>query len=79
MLEGIFMYPYPKLMAPWLAVNHLFEIEPEPVQTLSEKLNKMIEVQPPSSHIGLAPVRCRLMSLNKRRGMVRINSANLSI
>lgn len=52
-------------------VNKVFKIPTKFFQLRSEKLDKMVDIPVPSSHIGLKPVQCRLISKQKRNGMVK--------
>lgn len=59
----------PSLMSNNVAVNKIITIPPEPVTVLTNS-GKEITVLPPSVHIGLQPLNIRLISVNKRAGMV---------
>lgn len=53
-----------------ISVNEEVKIPPEPLQVYSESLGRFIDIPIPSSHIGIKPVCCRLLSNRKRSGMV---------
>lgn len=53
-----------------IAVNKIFKIQPDPLQVYSEKHGRLVEIPVPSSHIGVAPIHCRLLSKQHRQGMV---------
>ncbi|CRL00605.1 CLUMA_CG013865, isoform A [Clunio marinus] len=79
--EGKIFHTVPSAMARKVEVNKIFKILPEPLHIFSERDNKMVEIQLPTSHIGLAPISCRLMSAKKRKGMfgkTKASSAELS-
>lgn len=68
----------PNLIAPRVAVNKVFEIYPKPLEVFSKKFDKNIEIPMPSSHVGAAPVSCRLMSAKMRKGMVSFDFEKFS-
>lgn len=65
------MHTLPNMVGPKLKVNKVFKILPEPLAIYSEKLDKMVDIPLPTSHIGLQPLSCRLLSAKKRKGMVK--------
>lgn len=65
------MHAVPSVTGCKVKVNKVFKIPAEAFQLRSEKLDKMVDVQVPSSHIGVKPVQCRLISKKKRIGMVK--------
>lgn len=68
----------PSLIAKQLKVNKVFKISTEPLQVYSQSLKSLVDVAIPSSHIGVSSIQCRLMSAEKRKGMVNylINQIN---
>lgn len=64
------MHSLSSLTATNVEVNKVFEIQPEPLQLYSDVYDKVVNIPLPLSHIGLAPVCCRLISAKKRQGMV---------
>jgi len=70
--EGKFLHTLPSLTAKSVEVNKIFEIQTEPMKIHSSKSDEMIDVPIPSSHIGLGPVNCRLLSKSKRKGMLKL-------
>lgn len=56
-------------MSSTVAVNKLITIPPEPI-TVATTEGKEITVLPPTVHIGLQGLNVRLISVNKRVGMV---------
>lgn len=71
------MHALPSIVGYKVEVNKVFKIPPEFLQVYSEKLGKMVDVPVPKSHIGIAPVSCRLLSAKKRKGMVGESSCQL--
>lgn len=59
----------PSLMSSTVAVNKLITIPPEPI-TVTTTEGKEVTVLPPTVHIGLQGLNVRLISVNKRMGMV---------
>lgn len=53
-----------------LEVVRSFDIAPEKLQIPSEDNTEMIDVPIPLSHIGLQPIKCRLLSEKMREGMI---------
>lgn len=58
------------IFEPYVSVNQLFQIPPEPLTIYSEKRKQFVEIPVPSSHIGVRPICCRLLSAKRRKGMV---------
>lgn len=58
------------VVEPKVSVNRALNIQPEPLEIFSEKNGKLIDIPVPSSHIGAKPIKCRLISARKRKGMV---------
>ncbi|CAG9797696.1 unnamed protein product [Chironomus riparius] len=73
--ENKLMHALPRLVGYQVDVNRVFKIPPEPLEIFSKKLNKMISIPIPHSHIGRQPVSCRLLCATRRRGMVGERSA----
>lgn len=65
------MHTVPSMTGCKVRVNKVFEIPAKSFQLRSEALDKMVDVPVPSSHIGLKPVQCRLISKKKSNGMVK--------
>lgn len=61
---------YQNMIEHRLAVNYSFKIAPDPMQVDSEKFARLVDIPVPSSHIGIHPVTCRLLSRQHRIGMV---------
>lgn len=53
-------------------VNRQFEIQPEELHIYSPKFQKFVEIPIPTSHVGVRPIQCRLLSLRRRIDMVNI-------
>lgn len=53
-----------------IGVNGTFKIAPNPLQVHSEVHGRLVDIPVPSSHIGVAPIHCRLLSKQQRKGMV---------
>jgi hypothetical protein len=53
-----------------LQVNKMLKISPEPIQLDSTKINGKVDIAIPSSHVGVRPIPCRLLSAKARLGMV---------
>lgn len=51
-------------------VNRMIVIPPEPIE-LTKSDGTTITIPPPDVHIGLQPLSVRLLSKEKRQGMVR--------
>lgn len=67
----------PSLMSSTVAVNKLITLPPEPLTvTTRDGVEKII--LPPTVHIGLQSLNVRLISVNKRVGMVRHHSTDAS-
>lgn len=64
------MHTLPSIVGYKVEVNKVFKIPPEPLKIFSKKFDKMVEIPLPTSHTGLGPVSCRLLSAKKRKGMV---------
>lgn len=64
------MHTLPSIVGYKVEVNKVFKIPPEPLQLFSEKFGKLVDIPLPSSHTGLGSVSCRLLSANRRKGMV---------
>lgn len=79
MAENKFMQVLPQLVGYKVEVNKVFKLPPEPMKVFSKKLNKLVDVPVPHSHIGPAPVSCRLISAKKRVGMVGEKNSNGSL
>lgn len=56
-------------MAANVEVNKVFKLHPKPLQ-IENNSGHLVDIPLPESHIGLAPIACRLMSAKKRKGMV---------
>lgn len=56
-------------MSTTVAVNRIITIPPEPLTVLTNAGNETT-VLPPSVHIGIQPLNLRVISFNKRAGMV---------
>lgn len=54
-----------------IGVNKTFKIIPNPLEVYSKLHGRLIDIPLPSSHIGVAPINCRLLSKQHRKGMVR--------
>lgn len=76
--ETPILYAASKLLADKVEVNRTFEIQPEPLQIFSEKIGDVVDIPIPTSHIGPAPVNCRLISAQRRAGMVSQRPLRLS-
>lgn len=68
--ENKILYTLATLFGSKIAVNEMFEIQPEAIQVFSHKLGKPIDISIPSSHVGETPIGCHLLSARKRQGMV---------
>lgn len=79
MAENKFMQVLPQLVGHKVEVNKVFKIPPEPMNVFSKKFNKQVDITIPHSHIGIAPVSCRLLSAKKRKGMVGEKNSNGSL
>lgn len=64
----------PALIAKKLRVNKIFQITTEPMQLYSESSKSMVDIPIPTSHMGVSSIQCRLMSAEKRKGMVKYSS-----
>lgn len=64
------MHTLPSIVGYKVDVNKVFKIPPEPLQVLSKKFGKLIDVPLPKSHTPMRPVSCRLLSAKQRQGMV---------
>ncbi|XP_046382871.1 hormone-sensitive lipase isoform X5 [Ischnura elegans] len=60
----------PSIVSPTVAVNHVIEIPPEPLELDKVDGSGRVQIPIPSSHIGSAPVCCRLISAVRRQGMI---------
>jgi hypothetical protein len=69
--ESKFYGIYQALSEHKLAVNRVFQISTDPLDIFSEKHGKLIDIPVPSSHLGVKPIACRLLSSHRRKGMVR--------
>lgn len=69
--EGRLAHSVPSILGYKVEVNKVFKILSEPFEIFSENLNKAVEIPQPISHIGLAPISCRLLSARRRKGMVK--------
>lgn len=56
-------------MSSTVAVNKLITLAPEPI-VVTTKEGKELTILPPETHIGLQGLNVRLISVNKRNGMV---------
>ncbi|XP_059062892.1 hormone-sensitive lipase [Achroia grisella] len=74
--ESEIMKRVPSLMSSTVAVNKLITIPPEPI-TVYTTDGKETTVLPPTVHIGLQGLNVRLISVNKRMGMVDEGSSTL--
>lgn len=61
---------YQEITEDRVSVNEEVKIPPEPLQIFSESLGSLIDIPVPSSHVGIKPVCCRLLSKRRRNGMV---------
>jgi hypothetical protein len=73
------MHAIPRLVGYKVDVNRVFKVPLEPLQIFSEKLNKLIDIPVPSSHIEKRPISCRLLCTHRRNGMVgeKLSGGNL--
>jgi hypothetical protein len=53
-----------------LAVNKMIKISTEPIRIESTKFDGKVDIPVPSSHAGVRPIPCRLLSATARDGMV---------
>lgn len=67
----------PSLMSSTVAVNKIITLPPEPI-TVQMTDGKDITVLPPTVHIGLQGLNLRLISVNKRAGMVSLSFCQFS-
>lgn len=70
-LEGRMYKIYQEITEHRLEVNEVFAISPDQMQLYSSKFEDLVEIPIPSSHVGIRPISCRLLSKRRRRGMVR--------
>lgn len=68
--ENRFMYSLPVIAGARVKINRVFQIPPEPLQTLCITTGQMLDVPVPSSHIGPGSVKARLISNVERVGMI---------
>lgn len=68
--EHKLFYTIPSLIAKQLKVNKVFKITTEPLQIYSQSSKQMVDVTIPTSHMGVSTIQCRLLSAEKRKGMV---------
>lgn len=60
-------------MAAWsgnVEVDRVFEIHPDSLKVFSSKLQKLVDIPIPKSHVGERPVSCHLISARRRIKMV---------
>ncbi|XP_023945668.2 hormone-sensitive lipase isoform X2 [Bicyclus anynana] len=74
--ESEIMKRVPSLMSSTVAVNKVFTIAPEPL-VVNTTEGKELTVLPPTVHIGLQGLNVRLISVNKRAGMVSEGTSSL--
>ncbi|XP_071441521.1 hormone-sensitive lipase isoform X2 [Hetaerina americana] len=60
----------PAIVSPTVSVNHVIEIPPESLELDKIDGSGRVQIPLPSSHIGPAPVHCRLISAVRRQGMI---------
>lgn len=52
-------------------VNRVFQIKTDPLQIYSQKLDEVVEIPVPISHVGSKPINCCLISSHRRLDMVK--------
>ncbi|XP_055606263.1 hormone-sensitive lipase [Uranotaenia lowii] len=73
--ESQLMHSLPSFVGFKVKVSRVITIPPEPIQLKAEKSNTMINIPVPQSHGGPGPIKARLISAVKRKGMIgdRVN------
>lgn len=61
---------YPAMVLPSLAINQMISVPPEEL-VLPTMSGTTVNIPIPSSHVGKKPIRVKLLSSNRRIGMVR--------
>lgn len=75
--ESPAMHTLPNVLSVRVEVNKTFKIPAEPMKIFSPKFDKQIDIPLPHSHSGTKPVSCRLISAQRRVGMVSYAKVNL--
>jgi hypothetical protein len=68
--ETEIMQTLPSMVCAKMKINKVFKIPPEPLTVPHTITGELIKIPVPSSHLGVGPVFARLMSANRREGMV---------
>ena len=70
LFECKLVYIIDRLVSPRVQINEVFHIPTDEIQIESSNTNSLTNVPIPLSHIGKASIQCRLISAQKRQGMV---------
>lgn len=68
--ESELMHSLPSFVGFKVKVSRVITIPPEPIQLKAEKSDEIINIPIPQSHGGAGPVKARLISAVKRKGMI---------
>lgn len=68
--ESEMMHSLPSFVGFKVKVSRVITIPPEPIQLKAANSNDMIDIPIPQSHCGAGPVKARLISAVKRKGMI---------
>ncbi|XP_065076519.1 hormone-sensitive lipase [Ochlerotatus camptorhynchus] len=68
--ESELMHSLPSFVGFKVKVSRVITIPPEPIQLKAEKSDELISIPIPQSHGGAGPVKARLISAVKRKGMI---------
>lgn len=69
--ENAMVHRITSLLSNRVEINKQFSVQPETLKVFSESLEQSVEIPIPKSHLGPKPIRCRLISVRWRKGMVR--------